>query len=213
MKRPRHARHRRSPPSRRRRARRSCRWSASGYQLVARHQHLIYTVLATAWALFSGPTRYISLATVAFFGIGAYTVAVLRREPAWPAGAADRGRRRHRASRSSSASRRCGSRGVYFVIFTLRPRRTGPPARHLVRDQHHPHASAATSSSTSRRRRSTGSFSRSPSLVFARRLADRPLAARPRAARHRRRRDGGAPCRHRHDARQARAVRAQRRCS
>lgn len=36
-----------------------------------------YGVLATAWALFSGPTRYISLATVAFFGIGAYTVAVL----------------------------------------------------------------------------------------------------------------------------------------
>src|SRR5262249_25728257 len=27
-----------------------------------------YTVLATAWALFSGPTRYISLATAAFFG-------------------------------------------------------------------------------------------------------------------------------------------------
>lgn len=36
-----------------------------------------YVVLATAWALFSGPTRYISLATVAFFGIGAYTVSVL----------------------------------------------------------------------------------------------------------------------------------------
>ena len=38
---------------------------------------LSYIVLATAWALFSGPTRYISLATVAFFGIGAYTVGVL----------------------------------------------------------------------------------------------------------------------------------------
>lgn len=36
-----------------------------------------YGILATAWALFSGPTRYISLATVAFFGLGAYTVAVL----------------------------------------------------------------------------------------------------------------------------------------
>ena len=36
-----------------------------------------YAVLATAWALFSGPTRYVSLATVAFFGIGAYAVAVL----------------------------------------------------------------------------------------------------------------------------------------
>src|SRR5690606_41820830 len=36
-----------------------------------------YGVLATAWALFSGPTRYISLATVAFYGIGSYSVAVL----------------------------------------------------------------------------------------------------------------------------------------
>ncbi|MBL4785436.1 MAG: branched-chain amino acid ABC transporter permease [Cohaesibacteraceae bacterium] len=36
-----------------------------------------YIILATAWAMFSGPTGYISLATVAFFGIGAYTVAVL----------------------------------------------------------------------------------------------------------------------------------------
>jgi branched-chain amino acid transport system permease protein len=45
---------------------------------------LNYTVLATAWALFSGPTRYISLATVAFFGIGAYTAAVLGEALAWP---------------------------------------------------------------------------------------------------------------------------------
>jgi len=35
-----------------------------------------YVTLASAWALFSGPTRYVSLATVAFFGIGAYTVAI-----------------------------------------------------------------------------------------------------------------------------------------
>jgi branched-chain amino acid transport system permease protein len=32
--------------------------------------------LATAWALFSGPTRYISLATAAFVGVGMYTVAI-----------------------------------------------------------------------------------------------------------------------------------------
>ncbi len=43
-----------------------------------------YAVLATAWALFSGPTRYISLATAAFFGIGAYTVAVLGEVLPWP---------------------------------------------------------------------------------------------------------------------------------
>lgn len=43
-----------------------------------------YVTLATAWSLFSGPTRYISLATVAFFGIGAYTVAVLSETLAYP---------------------------------------------------------------------------------------------------------------------------------
>lgn len=44
---------------------------------------LQYGVLATAWALFSGPTRYISLATTAFFGLGAYTVAVLSETMPW----------------------------------------------------------------------------------------------------------------------------------
>jgi len=43
-----------------------------------------YGILATAWALFSGPTRYISLATVAFFGLGAYTVAVLSESLPYP---------------------------------------------------------------------------------------------------------------------------------
>lgn len=43
-----------------------------------------YAVLASAWAMFSGPTRYISLATVAFFGVGAYTVAVLSEALPWP---------------------------------------------------------------------------------------------------------------------------------
>jgi branched-chain amino acid transport system permease protein len=43
-----------------------------------------YVTLATAWSLFSGPTRYVSLATVAFFGIGAYTVAVLSETIAYP---------------------------------------------------------------------------------------------------------------------------------
>ncbi len=52
------------------------RW-LDGYGLSLAIGILNYTVLATAWALFSGPTRYVSLATVAFFGIGAYSVAVL----------------------------------------------------------------------------------------------------------------------------------------
>lgn len=36
---------------------------------------LSYVVMATAWAMFSGTTGYISLATAAFYGIGAYVVA------------------------------------------------------------------------------------------------------------------------------------------
>lgn len=36
----------------------------------------MYAVLATSWALFSGPTHYISLATAAFFGLGTYTTAL-----------------------------------------------------------------------------------------------------------------------------------------
>jgi branched-chain amino acid transport system permease protein len=44
---------------------------------------LQYGALATAWTLFSGPTRYISLATTAFFGVGAYTVAVLSETLPW----------------------------------------------------------------------------------------------------------------------------------
>lgn len=55
-----------------------------GYGLSLAVNILNYSVLATAWALFSGPTRYVSLATVAFFGIGAYVVAVFGEMLAWP---------------------------------------------------------------------------------------------------------------------------------
>jgi len=40
--------------------------------------------LAVAWAFFSGPTRYLSLATGAFFGAGAYTTAVVLGRLPWP---------------------------------------------------------------------------------------------------------------------------------
>lgn len=56
----------------------------SGYHLAVAIGILSQLVLATAWALFSGTTRYVSLATVAFFGIGAYTVAVLGEVLPWP---------------------------------------------------------------------------------------------------------------------------------
>jgi branched-chain amino acid transport system permease protein len=57
---------------------------AGAYALSLAMSLLQFIVLATAWGLFSGPTRYVSLATTAFFGIGAYTVAVLGEALAWP---------------------------------------------------------------------------------------------------------------------------------
>ncbi|HSO50059.1 MAG TPA: branched-chain amino acid ABC transporter permease [Acidimicrobiia bacterium] len=39
---------------------------------------LMYSTLTLAWAMFSGPTRYISLATAGLFGIGVYVTAGLR---------------------------------------------------------------------------------------------------------------------------------------
>ena len=56
----------------------------NAYYLSLAVSLLQYTVLATAWGLFSGPTRYVSLATTAFFGVGAYTVAVLGEVLPWP---------------------------------------------------------------------------------------------------------------------------------
>jgi branched-chain amino acid transport system permease protein len=52
-------------------------WVVSDYGLGFMINLMCYVVLTVAWALFSGTTRYVSLATAAFFGIGAYAVAIL----------------------------------------------------------------------------------------------------------------------------------------
>ena len=44
---------------------------------------LMYTALSTSWSLFCGSTRYLSLATSAFFGIGAYTSALVLDTVGW----------------------------------------------------------------------------------------------------------------------------------
>lgn len=56
----------------------------SAYMLSIGINVLQYAVMATAWAMFSGPTRYISLATGSFYGIGVYTVAVFGDLLPWP---------------------------------------------------------------------------------------------------------------------------------
>jgi branched-chain amino acid transport system permease protein len=45
---------------------------------------LMYITLTLSWTMFSGPTRYISLATAAFFGVGIYTMSVLNKEFPFP---------------------------------------------------------------------------------------------------------------------------------
>jgi branched-chain amino acid transport system permease protein len=91
---------------------------ANAYHLALAIGLLQYTVLATAWGMFSGPTRYVSLATTAFFGVGAYTVAVFGETLPWPLvlliaaglGAA-------LAAVVGLSTLRLS--GVYFVIFTF----------------------------------------------------------------------------------------------
>lgn len=44
---------------------------------------LMYVALSSSWGLFCGSTRYLSLATSAFFGVGAYTTAILLGQLGW----------------------------------------------------------------------------------------------------------------------------------
>ncbi len=50
-------------------------WLASDFALSLALSCLMYIGLAVTWAMFSGATNYLSLATSAFFGIGAYVTA------------------------------------------------------------------------------------------------------------------------------------------
>lgn len=50
---------------------------AQPYLVIFLTNILMYVILTVSWAIFSGPTRYISLASAAFFGVGIYTSALL----------------------------------------------------------------------------------------------------------------------------------------
>jgi branched-chain amino acid transport system permease protein len=47
------------------------------YAIVLSSTIFMYVIITVSWAMFSGPTGYISLAPAAFFGVGVYTSAVL----------------------------------------------------------------------------------------------------------------------------------------
>jgi len=49
----------------------------SAYNVILLTAIIMYIVITVSWAIFSGPTGYISLATAAFFGVGIYTMAIL----------------------------------------------------------------------------------------------------------------------------------------
>ncbi|HZP19063.1 MAG TPA: branched-chain amino acid ABC transporter ATP-binding protein/permease [Bauldia sp.] len=92
--------------------------AANGYYLALGINILSYVAMATAWSLFSGPTRYISLATAAFFGIGAYAMAVLSAALPVPAIVAIAALLGIAVALVVGVST-LRLRGVYFVIFTF----------------------------------------------------------------------------------------------
>jgi len=92
--------------------------AASDYTVSLMINLLLYAVLATAWGIFCGTTRLVSLATVAFFGVGCYTVAVLADHVAWPLLLALAGAL---GAALALAIGLCTLRlsGMYFVIFSF----------------------------------------------------------------------------------------------
>ena len=93
-------------------------WLVTGYQRSLLLAILADIALAVSWAFFSGPTRYLSLATGAFFGAGAYATAVVGGRLAWPlpvlAGAAVGG-----AMALVVGALALRLRGPYFAVFTF----------------------------------------------------------------------------------------------
>ena len=90
----------------------------SAYNVILITAIIMYVVLAVSWALFSGPTGYISLATAAFFGVGIYTMAVLGGELPLLAAVAAGGLVSFIIALIVGAIT-LRLRGIYFTIFTF----------------------------------------------------------------------------------------------
>ena len=93
---------------------------ADGYWMSVAVTIIMYTALASSWALFSGPTHYISLASGAFFGVGGYLVATGMsdyEQSFWLMTAIAPFVAAFIAALIGLATLRLS--GVYFVIFTL----------------------------------------------------------------------------------------------
>lgn len=88
------------------------------YSVVQLNTILMYIVLAVSWNIFSGPTKYQSLATAAFFGVGIYAAALFGEDLPLPLLMLLGG------SASFVLALIIGAitlrlRGVYFTIFTF----------------------------------------------------------------------------------------------
>ncbi len=93
-------------------------FAGSGYWLSIGVTIATYMVLSTSWALFSGPTHYISLATGAFYGIGMFVVGGgIDSVPYWGLVAIAGVLGAILSALIGLATLRLS--GVYFVIFTL----------------------------------------------------------------------------------------------
>jgi len=93
-------------------------WLVSEFIVSVALSCLMYVALATSWSLFCGATRYLSLATSAFFGLGAYTSAVLLGTLPWPLVVAGG------ALVSAAVALAMGAavlhlRGTYFAVLTF----------------------------------------------------------------------------------------------
>jgi branched-chain amino acid transport system permease protein len=91
---------------------------APGYTPILMTTIYMYIILSVSWALFSGPTGYMSLATAAFFGVGIYTAAMIGKSVSLPVFIITGG------LISSIVAVLVGAltlrlRGIYFAIFTF----------------------------------------------------------------------------------------------
>jgi branched-chain amino acid transport system permease protein len=91
---------------------------ATAYAVVLLSTIFMYIIITVSWAMFSGPTGYISLAPAAFFGVGVYTSAVIGLALPLPAVIGLAG------AVSFCLALLVGAltlrlRGIYFVMFTF----------------------------------------------------------------------------------------------
>ena len=91
---------------------------AASYTPILLTSIFMYIILAVSWTLFSGFTRYMSLATAAFFGVGIYTAAILGDTLPLPAFIVAGGLASFIVALLVGAIT-LRLRGIYFAIFTF----------------------------------------------------------------------------------------------